>query len=252
MSDTTLHPAFFKTATTQRSGWNPHGLRFADGADPDAGGGDGGDSGGPDETGTGGDDQQDQPTDPPKRSLEDLLSGLDDEARAAVLGQVSSARSEAKGLRRRLKEAEPKVKEYDRLAAASKTDLERSQERTSTLANRLVRAEIKAAAGEFADPADAFAFLIAEKGGLEGYVDADDEVDADQIAEDLADLLERKPHLRKQREVRVPKPNPALGASGGGSGTPSADEQIKEAQSKGDWRRVLHLQNQKLAEQAGK
>lgn len=49
---------------------------------------------------------------------------------------------------------------------------------------------------------------------------------------------------------RTPAPDPSQGARGGQP--PDLDAQIKEAQSKGDWRTVLSLQNQKLAAQAGK
>lgn len=42
----------------------------------------------------------------------------------------------------------------------------------------------------------------------------------------------------------TPKPDPTQGARGGGSA--SAEALIAEAQAKGDWKTVLHLQNQKL------
>lgn len=45
----------------------------------------------------------------------------------------------------------------------------------------------------------------------------------------------------------IPKPDPSQGGKGG-SGV-NLDTQIQEAQKKGDWRTVLSLQNQKLAEQ---
>lgn len=177
--------------------------------------------------------QQEQPKpEPPKqapKSLEDNLAGLDDDARAFVLAEVRKAREEAKGLRGRLKEAEPKIAEYDRLAEASKTELERAQEsatasqaRIQQLQARAVKAEVKAlAAGQFADPEDAAAFLDLSK-----YAGEDGEVDTEAISADLSDLLGRKPHLGKQEPNRTPKPNPAQGSSGSGStmSQMSADE----------------------------
>lgn len=56
---------------------------------------------------------------------------------------------------------------------------------------RIVRAEIKALAKDFADPADAVLNLR-----VEDYdVDDDGNVDEKSIKRDLADLLKRKPHL---------------------------------------------------------
>lgn len=190
------------------------------------------------------------PTPPAPRSLEDLLAGLDDDARTAVLGEVSKARNEAKGLRGRLKDAEPKVAEYDRLAEASKTELDKAQEsatasaaRIAQLLGRAVKAEVKAlAAGTFADPEDAAAFLDLSK-----YAGDDGEVDTGAITADLSDLIGRKPHLGRTETSRIPKPNAAQGSSGSGGGAKSqlsaADvkrmydtkqyEQIEQARAEG-------------------
>lgn len=156
---------------------------------------------------------------PAKRSLEDLLGGLDDDARGVILGEVSKARSEAKNLRDRLKDAEPKLSEYDRLVEASQTETERAQaaatraqQRVDQLTNRVVTAEVKAlAANTFADPTDATAFIEASK-----YVSADGDVDTDAIKAALDDLLDRKPHLRAEPGRRTPAPNPAQGTSASG------------------------------------
>lgn len=116
-------------------------------------------------------------------------------------------------------EDKAKLAEYDRLAEASKSDLERAQEdakknadRAQALLNRAVDAEIKALAGRFADPSDAAAFLDKTK-----YATADGDVDTEAIKADLDDLLARKPHLGRQPESRVPAPNPAQGSSGAGA-----------------------------------
>ena len=154
-----------------------------------------------------------------RKSLEDLLASLDDTARTAVLGEVHKARTEAANYRGKLRDAEPKAAEYDRLAEASKTAEERAQglataaeERASKLLNRAVSAEVKAAASGFADPDDAAAFLDLTK-----YATPDGDVDTEALKTDLADLLVRKPHLGKTPGSRLPAPNPAQGSSGSGS-----------------------------------
>lgn len=115
-------------------------------------------------------------------------------------------------------EQKQKLAEYDRLAEASKTELERAQEaakrngeQAQALLTRAVSAEVKALAGEFADPSDAAAFLDLKK-----YATESNDIDTDAIKADLADLLARKPHLGKQPTPRVPAPNPAQGSSGAG------------------------------------
>lgn len=124
-------------------------------------------------------------------------------------------------------EQKTKLSEYDKLVAASQTELERAQEaakheaeRASSLLSRAVKSEVKALAQGFADPEDAAAFLDLSK-----YTTGDGDVDSDSIKADLADLLARKPHLGKSPETRMPAPNPAQGSSGSG---PSGASQLTE------------------------
>lgn len=187
------------------------------------------------------------PAAPAKPSLEDSLATLDEATRAYVLAEVTDARTEARGLRERVKAAEPKLAEYDKLVTANQTELERAQTaaaqsaaKTTTLITRTVQAEVKAlAADTFADPSDAAAFLDTSK-----FANDDGEVDTAAITAALTDLLTRKPHLGKTPTNRVPAPNPALGGSGGGA--PDLEALIAEAQRKGEWQTVVALQNQKL------
>lgn len=166
---------------------------------------------------------------PAKRSLEDSLAGLDEDTRAFVLGEVSGARNEAKGLRERVKAAEPKLAEYDKLVTANQTELERAQadatkaaERATALVTRAVKAEVKALAADlFADPSDAVALLDTAK-----YAKDDGDVDTDAITADLATLLAAKPHLGKPAGTRLPAPNQAQGA--GGSGAPGGTQLTRE------------------------
>lgn len=127
----------------------------------------------------------------------------------------------------KLKEAEPKLSEYDRLIEASKSDLERKAEEASRWQQEAtqwrtaaVSSRIHSLAGDFADPEDAVATLAAEG----KYLDAGGVIDDAAIKTDLAALLERKPHWRRQQEPakpRVPAPNAHQGS--GNSGKSGAD-----------------------------
>ena len=77
------------------------------------------------------------------------------------------------------------------------------------------------------------------------FLDDAGQVDDAAITEALAGLLERKPHWAAAAGSRTPRPDPSQGARPGG--TVSVDDQIREAQSKNDWKTVLSLQNSKLA-----
>ncbi|NCL75680.1 hypothetical protein [Rhodococcus sp. YH1] len=91
---------------------------------------------------------------------------------------------------------------------------------------RIVKAEVRAAAaGKLSDPADAFRFL-----DLDDFeVDDDGDVDQDEIAAAITDLLERKPYLAAsssdgtQRASKSPKPDRSQGAGGKGKATPQQD-----------------------------
>lgn len=73
--------------------------------------------------------------------------------------------------------------------------------------------------------------------------------DSDAITAAIASAVEANPRLgAAPTDPRTPAPNPAQGAGGGGA--PSLDAQIAAAQTAGDTRLAIHLQNQKLAPQA--
>lgn len=170
------------------------------------------------------------PQKPAKPSLEESLAGLDEQTRAFVLSEVQSARTEAKNLRDRVKEAEPIVSQWKALEEASKTETQRAQEeatrwqteaanwRTAAVSSRVETL----AASDFADPSDALAGI----GDPAKYLDAGGQIDEAAIQADLAALLERKPHWRRTSEPgvaapRVPAPNPAQGS--GVNGKSAAD-----------------------------
>lgn len=109
-------------------------------------------------------------------------------------------------------------------AQATSTDEAEAQRReveaaaTAKANARIVRAEIKAAAaGKLADPADAIAFL--DPSDFE--VDENGDLDTDEIAEAIDDLIRRKPHLAAQGGTRRPKPDRSQGAQGTGALTTS-------------------------------
>lgn len=138
-----------------------------------------------------------------------------------ALDKMKADRAEAKKAaaaeKKRADELARKVAEFE---DRDKSELEKATGRAEAAAKRAeaataraVRAEVKAAAAEFADPDDALAHL---NGKFAQYADDGGEIDTEAITADLADLLERKPHLRKQTAPaadpsRAPKPDPSQG-----------------------------------------
>lgn len=124
---------------------------------------------------------------------------------AERLAALEAERDKWQGLSRkneeRAKTNADKAKRFDELEAASKSDLEKANERAtaaegkvSALRERTVRAEVKALAAKgFADPSDAAAFL-----NLGDYVDDEGDIDTKGIEKALADLIKAKPHLARQ------------------------------------------------------
>lgn len=163
-------------------------------------------------------------------------------ALAAMKAQLKAAKAEAAALKARVDEFEDRDKsEIDRATAR----LQEAERTAQSYRDRAVRAEVRAlAATAFADPEDAAAFL-----DLSRYVEGG-EIDTEAIQADLSELLSRKPHLAKPTGPRVPQPDPSQGARS--DGPAGLDEQIREAEQKGDVRLALHLQNQKLLKAAGK
>ena len=159
---------------------------------------------------------------PPKpQTLEELLADLDDDRRTVILGEVDKARKEAKNLRTRVKEAEPKLAEYDRLVEASKTDAERAQEalqaaqdRASRATQRMAQAEVKAALSGLVDDPDA----IIEDLNLAKFIGEDGEVNADAIS-----ALRSKYAAFGGRRAPRPDPSQASGANGKTQASPAAD-----------------------------
>lgn len=166
-----------------------------------------------------------------RNSLEDLLASLDEDSRKAVLDQVSRARNEAKGLRDRLKTAEPQLAEYNKLLESQKTAEQKAQEtataaekRAQAAISRAVKSEIRAIASDtFADPDDAATALDPTE-----FVDENGDIDVEAIKRELAELLERKPHWGKGEGAtsRRPAPDRSQGSSGNNRTAKSEGEQF--------------------------
>ncbi|MFE3202252.1 hypothetical protein [Embleya sp. NPDC059237] len=122
--------------------------------------------------------------------------------------EIEKLRREAAASRTKAKDRDTlaaKVAEYERAQLSEQerlqAELAEARQQSQALQTRTARAELRAAAKEFKDPEDAVAYL---KDRLGSYVDAQGEIDEAQIAVDLADLLERKPHLAKAAPAAPP------------------------------------------------
>lgn len=168
------------------------------------------------------------------------------EAQQSETDWVAEARKwekRAKENAARAKALEPKAAEYDKLAEASKTELERAQEAArlasdslATYRERVASAELRAAlTGIVPDPAS-----VIEDLNLSRFIGEDGEVNTDAVA-----ALRGKYEAAFVREgKRAPAPNPAQGSSA--SGAPDVSALIAEAKKSGDWKTVIALENQKL------
>jgi hypothetical protein len=106
--------------------------------------------------------------------------------------------------------AEEKVKDATATTEAEKKAIAEQRERVAKANRRVVGAELRAAAaGKLADPTDALAFIDLDKFD----VDEDGNVDAQDIADAITDLLTRKPHLAVQDGTKKIAPDGSQGAT---------------------------------------
>lgn len=192
----------------------------ADGAGDDTGDGAGGDTEIPDPEGS------DQLGDPGKQALDRMKADLREERR------------QKRELERQLAEAtKPPVDEN----APPDPEALREEGRRQAQAKadeRIVRAEAKAAAtGKLADPSDALTFLDLTK----FEVDADGNVDVEELTDAIDELIKKKPYLAAQGKRFE-------GGADGGTRKGSAksiDDEIAEATAAGDIGRAISLKRQK-------
>lgn len=112
--------------------------------------------------------------------------------------------------------AEAKLNESTPADDADRIQREADARATEKANGRIVRAELRAAAaGKLSDPADALTFIDP----TQFDVDDDGEVDQEEIAQAVADLLAKKPYLAAQGGPKPPKPDPSQGAAGRGTAT---------------------------------
>lgn len=155
-------------------------------------GGDTGDDTDNDGSGDDGDDGADQLGDAGKRALARMKDKLKAERQKRIAAQNRLSEIESGG-----DDDDAKIKQVESAALAKANA-------------RIVRAEVRAAAaGKLADPADALGFLDLSQ----FEVGHDGDVDQDEIADAIDDLLERKPYLAAQRgdkggeKKKGPKPD---------------------------------------------
>lgn len=177
---------------------------------------------------------------------EDSLGDAGKKALDAMKAERNAAKKEARDLKAKLDEAlKPKPAEGE----LPDPDALREEGRRAALeqANqRVIRSEVKAAAtGKLADPADALQFL-----DLTSFeVDDDGNVDTQDLADAIDELLRTKPYLSAQGGRRF------QGSGDGGSRNgkaPTLDEQIAEATKAGNTRLMISLKSQQLADLASK
>ncbi|MGW5173115.1 hypothetical protein ACWERY_01955 [Streptomyces sp. NPDC004082] len=128
--------------------------------------------------------------------------------------KIRKANQEAKNLRQRLKELEPKAAELQAIKDAEKTEserlndqLQRANDQVAKTRQKLAKARVQALAGTsseeraaFTDPEDAVGAL-----DLSSYIDSDGDIDEAAIEADLQALLERKPHWAKTQPPEGPR-----------------------------------------------
>lgn len=176
------------------------------------------------------DDAEPDDTEEPDPDGADKLGEAGKKALDRMKADKAAARREAAAEKRRNAELARKLAEYE---DRDKTELDKVTSKAEKLAEqvkqataRAVKAEVKALASDgFADPTDADLL-----GDLSRYVDDDGAIDTEAIETDLADLLERKPHLRKQAadpdpKKKTPRPDPSQGPR---PQTPPADFRTAE------------------------
>jgi hypothetical protein len=147
----------------------------------------------------------DPPTDPPADPPKDL-----GDAGKKALAEERAARKAAEKL---AAEQAAKLKEFE---DRDKTDAEKlasakdaAEKKAVAAIARAVSAEVRAAAGDFADPSD-----TALLGDLSKYAAEDGTIDTDAIKTDLSALLESKPHLKRTAGPRNLAPDPSQGRGG--------------------------------------
>lgn len=133
---------------------------------------------------------------------ETALGDAGKKALDAMKAERNQARADAKARAAELEKLKAELANKDKPAeeqAIEAAKAEARKEATDKANERLLRSELKAVAtGKLADPTDAPLYI-----NLSEFTVSDDgEVDADALAEAVADLLTRKPHLAAGKQTR--------------------------------------------------
>ncbi|MFD3498790.1 hypothetical protein [Streptomyces sp. NPDC058678] len=161
---------------------------------------------------------------------------------------LDSMKDKWKSERDKRRELEAKLAAKDKPADGDQPDPEaivrQAEQAALSKANaRIIRAEVKAAAaGKLADPADAYRFLDL----AQFEVDDDGNVDADEIGDAIADLIQSKPYLAAQSGT--PKPRFEGTADSGarkGTGRPAqlTEADVKRLSAAGKHAEIVQARN---------
>lgn len=184
----------------------------------------------------------DAPKDPPAKPPADPSRLPDDQPLAAAgLKALQEEREARKALEKRLAALEPLAKVASALAGGDRPD---GRSDVELLTERLAGHE-KTLTEERA--ARWRAEVAHEKGLTPGQARRLAGGTREEMLADADDLIASFPAVATPR---TPGPDPSQGARGGQPA--DVEAQIKEAQTKRDWKTVLRLQNQKLADLAAK
>lgn len=155
--------------------------------------------------------------------------------------------SEARKWEQRAKSNRDKADKFDELDAQNKTEAQKATERAEQAEQRYqqaidaaIRAEVKAAATNWADPDDAPRYLD----DLSGYVTEEGEINTKAIRKDVAAALKQRPYLGKPQAPsngHGMAPDPSQGATGA-----SMADQISAAEQSGDVQTSLALKAEQL------
>ncbi|MFC8494718.1 hypothetical protein ACFUJU_28780 [Streptomyces sp. NPDC057235] len=168
----------FLYASGDDDGTEDDGSDGAGEEDGDDGTGDNG-GGGADDGAGGEEDDEGEP---------DGADALGDKGKRALASMKGKWRSE----REKRKALEEQLAQKDTADEADKVRREAESAATAKANARIVRAEVKAAAaGKLSDPADAYRFLDL----TQFEVDDDGNVDSDEVADAIDDLIKTKPYL---------------------------------------------------------
>lgn len=169
-------------------------------------------------------------TEPTTEPTEQPAEGAAQQPETDWKAEARKWEARAKENKAKLDEAAPKLTEHELWRQERQTveqrqseELARSQTDAEKWRSVAVSSRIEAlAAADFADPSDAVSAI----GDPTQFLDAGGEINDDAIRQQLAGVLDRKPHWRRAEGTapivpRIPAPNPAQGTPTPGQGSPA-------------------------------